>query len=99
MAKIIGTTQLKISKIEQGQSVTTPDFIRLLAFYSQTVSLDVLFGEKMDFLTHEYLFDKSFVLSKAVKEKLHLLRISVEHSLQQVQNEASRTLDEAIDLL
>ena len=40
VAELIGTSQLKISKIEQGATVTTPIFLKLLAFYSQSVSLD-----------------------------------------------------------
>lgn len=99
VAKELGTTQNKISKIEQGGSVNTPIFIKLLAFYSQSISLNVLFAEKIDFVTHQNLFDKSFVLSKVIKEKLNLLRLSTSHTIQQMKDEVENTLDDTISLL
>lgn len=99
VAKEIQTTQIKISKIEQGNSVTTPTFLRLLAFYSQSISLDVLFAEKMTFVTHENLFNKDYALSKIVKEKLELLRISITHNLTQANDEINKAMSDTMALL
>lgn len=99
VAAAINTIQARISRIEKGYSVNSAIFLRLLAFYSQSVSLDVLFSEKIDFVTHENLFNKDFVLRKLLKEKYELLRISVEHELQQTATNLNRTLQEGIDLL
>lgn len=99
VAKEIGITPLKISKIEAGTTITTPDFIKLLAYYSQSVSLDVLFAEKIDFVSQENLINKSFVMSKAVKEKLTLLKINTKHTILQMNDDILQTLDEAISLL
>ena len=60
VGKSIGSGQIAISKIENGQSVLSPVFLRLLVFYSQSISLDALFSENLNFVTHENLFDKSF---------------------------------------
>lgn len=95
----IGSTPLKISKIEQGSVVTTPDFIRLLAFYSQSISLDVLFSEKIDFATIDNLFDKTFILKKAIKEKLSLIRSTTTEQLKQLHDEVEKGFDESIALL
>lgn len=99
VATEINSTPLKISKIEQGSVVTTPDFIRLLAFYSQSVSLDVLFSEKIDFVTQEHLFDKQFALTKVVKEKLLTLQNQTQHQLSLLSKDIGTAFDTAIDLL
>lgn len=99
VAKEIQTTQIKISRIEQGNSVTTPTFLRLLAFYSQSISLDVLFAEKMDFVTHDNLFNKDYALSKVVKEKIECLRRSTEESMQKVTEDLERTFKDTLSLL
>lgn len=95
----IGASQIAISKIENGQSVLSPVFLRLLAFYSQSISLDALFSENLNFVTHENLFDKSFAFSKIVKEKLNLLRISTAHNLQQLNDEVMKNIEDTINLL
>lgn len=99
VAREIGTNQIKISKIEQGNSVTTPIFLRLIAFYAQSISLDVLFSEKLDFVTFENLFNQDFVKSKIIKEKLKAVRIATAHSLKQAEDELSEAFDSAIALL
>lgn len=99
IAKEIGTTQNKISKIEQGNGVNTFVFIRLLAFYSQSISLTVLFSEKVDFVVYENLFDKSFAINKLIKEKLKLLRLSTTHTIQQMKSEIEKEIDDTISLL
>lgn len=99
VAEIIGTTQLKISKIEQGNVVTTPMFLRLLAFYSQSVSLEVLFSEKIDFVTYEHLFNHDYAMGKMVKARLTHLRRTALDNLQKAHDDLSATLDEAISLL
>ena len=99
VAEIIGTSQLKISKIEQGATVTTPDFLKLLAFYSQSVSLDILFSEKIDFVTYQNLFTNNYAMSKLAKERLLSLQKIALDSLQKASEEIKTTLNDAIHLL
>jgi hypothetical protein len=99
VASIIGTSQIKISKIEQGASVTTPIFLKLLAFYSQSISLDILFSEKIDFVTYQNLFTTNYAMSKIAKEKLLSLQKIALDSLQKASEEIKTTLNDAIHLL
>ena len=99
VAELIGTSQLKISKIEQGATVTTPIFLRLLAFYSQSVSLDILFSEKIDFVTYQNLFTNNYAMSKLAKERLLALQKVALDSLQKASEEIRTTLNDAINLL
>ena len=99
VASIIGTRQIKISKIEQGASVTTPIFLKLLAFYSQSISLDILFSEKIDFVTYQNLFTTNYAMSKIAKEKLLSLQKIALDSLQKASEEIKTTLNDAIHLL
>lgn len=99
VAFIIGTSQIKISKIEQGATVTTPLFLKLLAFYSQSISLDILFSEKIDFVTYQNLFTTNYAMSKIAKEKLLSLQRIALDSLQKASEEIKTTLNDAIHLL
>lgn len=99
VASIIGTSQIKISKIEQGATVTTPLFLKLLAFYSQSISLDILFSEKIDFVTYQNLFITNYAMSKIAKEKLLSLQRIALDSLQKASEEIKTTLNDAIHLL
>ena len=99
VAELIGTSQLKISKIEQGATVTTPIFLKLLAFYSQSVSLDILFSEKIDFVTYQNLFTNNYAMSKLAKERLLALQKIALDSLQKASEEIKTTLNDAIHLL
>lgn len=99
VASIIGTSQIKISKIEQGATVTTPLFLKLLAFYSQSISLDILFPEKIDFVTYQNLFITNYAMSKIAKEKLLSLQRIALDSLQKASEEIKTTLNDAIHLL
>jgi len=99
VASIIGTSQIKISKIEQGASVTTPIFLKLLAFYSQSISLDILFSEKIDFVTYQNLFTNNYAMSKLAKERLLALQKIALDSLQKASEELKTTLNDAIHLL
>ena len=99
VASIIGSTQIKISKIEQGVTVTTTNFLKLLAFYSQSISLDILFSEKIDFVTYQNLFTTNYAMSKIAKEKLLSLQKIALDSLQKASEEIKTTLNDAIHLL
>lgn len=96
VAKAIDTTQAKLSQIEKGYRVTTPTFLRLLSFYSLSISLDALFAEKMDFVTHENLFNKDYALSKVVKERIDNLH---HHTLQKLRQTAVELEQEFKDTL
>ena len=56
VANEIGTFQITISKIESGSNIMSPVYLKLLVFYSQTVSLDFNKEKHMEqfHLSHEY---------------------------------------------
>lgn len=99
VAEIIKTSQTRLSQIEKGNAVTSPVLIRLLAFYSQSISLDALFAENMNFVTHQNLLNKDYALSKIVKEKIECLRISTIYDLKQTTEELDRVFRETSSLL
>lgn len=86
---------LTISRIERGEVVVTTVFIQLLAFYSQSISLDVLFSPKIDSENYYDLFSSSTALHSLTKEKLRTLREETE----EYQKQVLETLDDAIDLI
>ena len=48
LAKVLGTTQHMISKIESGSNVVSPLMLKVLWFFSQSVSLNRLFTKGFD---------------------------------------------------
>ena len=59
VANEIGTFQITISKIESGSNIMSPVYLKLLVFYSQTVSLDKLFERDFD-IKNPDLFNKKY---------------------------------------
>lgn len=99
VATAIDTNQTKLSQIEKGYRVTTPTFLRLLAFYSLSISLDALFAEKMDFVTHDNLFNKDYALSKVVKERIENLHHRTLQKLQQTTTELEQDFKDTLSIL
>ena len=55
----------------------TPVYLKLLVFYSQTVSLDKLFERDFDIKDPD-LFNKKYAVGTIIKERLAKIRMSME---------------------
>ena len=77
VANEIGTFQITISKIESGSNIMSPVYLKLLVFYSQTVSLDKLFERDFD-INDPDLFNKKYAVGTIIKERLAKIRMDME---------------------
>ena len=77
VANEIGTFQITISKIEGGNNIMSPVFLRLLVFYSQTVSMDKLFEKDFD-VNDPDLFNKKYAAGTVIKARLAAIRKEME---------------------
>ena len=98
VGKQLNTTQLMICRVEKGENVLSPLLLSLLAFYSQSVSMDYLFSRKFD-IDDENVFNKDFALNSIVKAKLNSLRDDVLGKLGKTEEEIRSQLDAAVELL
>ena len=98
VGKQLNTTQLMICRVEKGENVLSPLLLSLLAFYSQSVSMDYLFSRNFD-IDDENVFNKDFALNSIVKAKLNFLREDVLGKLGKAEEEIKCQLDAAVELL
>ena len=98
VGKQLTTTQLMICRVEKGENVLSPLLLSLLAFYSQSVSMDYLFSRNFD-IDDENVFNKDFALNSIVKAKLNSLRDDVLGKLGKTEEEIRSQLDAAVELL
>lgn len=98
VGKQLNTTQLMICRVEKGENVLSPLLLSLLAFYSQSVSMDYLFSRNFD-IDDENVFNKDFALNSIVKAKLNSLRDDVLGKLGKTEEEIRSQLDAAMELL
>lgn len=84
VAKEIGCALLTISRMERGETSTS--LLPLLAFYSQSVSLDVLFGKTFD-PEDEALYNKNPAMESHVKARLQLLEEDIKKHIANKQKE------------
>lgn len=98
VGKQLNTTQLMICRVEKGENVLSPLLLSLLAFYSQSVSMDYLFSRNFD-INDENVFNKDFALNSIVKAKLNSLREDVLGKLGKAEEEIKCQLDAAVELL
>ena len=98
VGKQLNTTQLMIWRVEKGENVLSPLLLSLLAFYSQSVSMDYLFSRNFD-IDDENVFNKDFALNSIVKAKLNSLRDDVLGKLGKTEEEIRSQLDAAVELL
>lgn len=98
VGKQLNTTQLMICRVEKGENVLSPLLLSLLAFYSQSVSMDYLFSRNFD-IDDENVFHKDFALNSIVKAKLNSLRDDVLGKLGKTEEEIRSQLDAAVELL
>jgi len=71
VADEIGCASQTISRMERGETSTS--ILPLLVFYSQSVSLDILFGKKFD-PEDDALYNKNPAMDSHVKARLKLLQ-------------------------
>lgn len=98
VGKQLNTTQLMICRVEKGENVLSPLLLSLLAFYSQSVSMDYLFSRNFD-IDDENVFNKDFALNSIVRAKLNSLREDVLGKLGKAEEEIKCQLDAAVELL
>ena len=98
VGKQLNTTQLMICRVEKGENVLSPLLLSLLAFYSQSVSMDYLFSRNFD-IDDENVLNKDFALNSIVKAKLNSLRDDVLGKLGKTEEEIRSQLDAAVELL
>ena len=98
VGKQLNTTQLMICRVEKGENVLSPLLLSLLAFYSQSVSMDYLFSRNFD-IDDENVFNKDFALNSIVKAKLNSLRDDILGKLGKTEEEIRSQLDAAVELL
>ena len=98
VANEIGSTQLAISKMERGECVRSPSFLAVLLFYSQSVSMDYLFGKNFD-PSDPGLMDKDYALASVVRQKLVLLKEDLDKGLSELKGHCDEQLDASIELI
>lgn len=98
MAKQLGTTQFMIHKIESGERVMSTLLLRVLSFYSRSVSLDKMFGKNFKG-SEDDLLNKQYALNTVVKAKIEILKEELLDSIDRNRKEIARQLDEASELL
>ena len=77
VADEIGTFQITISKIESGNNILSPVYLKMLVFYSQTVSMDKLFEREFD-IDNPDLFSKKYAVGTVIKARLEAIRKEME---------------------
>ena len=77
VADEIGTFQITISKIESGNNIMSPVYLKMLVFYSQTVSMDKLFEKEFD-IDDPDLFNKKYAVGTVIKARLAAIRKEME---------------------
>lgn len=96
VAEEIGCASLTISRMERGETSTS--LLPLLVFYSQSVSLDVLFGKAFD-PEDEALYSKNPAMESHVKARLQLLEEDAREYIKNLQKEYDVNVRELIDQL
>lgn len=94
VAEEIGCASLTISRMERGETSTS--LLPLLVFYSQSVSLDVLFGKAFD-PDDEALYSKNPAMDSHVKARLQLLQSDVKDYIANTQKDFKVNVQQVVD--
>ena len=94
VAEEIGCASLTISRMERGETSTS--LLPLLVFYSQSVSLDVLFGKTFD-PEDDALYSKNPAMDSHVKARLQLLESDVKDYIAKTQKDFKVNVQLLID--
>jgi len=96
VADEIGCASLTISRMERGETSTS--LLPLLVFYSQSVSLDVLFGKAFD-PEDEALYNKNPAMESHVKARLQLLEEDIKKHIANKQKDFDINVHVLVDKL
>ena len=96
VAEEIGCAPLTISRMERGETSTS--LLPLLAFYSQSISMDLLFAKAFD-PDDEALYSKDPALESHVKARLQLLQSDATEYIKNLQKEYDVNVKKLIDEL
>ena len=83
VADVIGTFQITISKIESGNNIMSPVYLKMLVFYSQTVSMDKLFEKEFD-INDPDIFNKKYAVGTVIKARLAAIRKEMEEKEERI---------------
>lgn len=96
VAEEVGCAPLTISRMERGETSTS--LLPLLAFYSQSISMDLLFAKAFD-PENEALYSKDPALESHVKARLQLLQSDATEYIKNLQKEYDVNVKKLIDEL
>ena len=96
VAEEVGCAPLTISRMERGETSTS--LLPLLVFYSQSISMDLLFAKAFD-PEDEALYSKDPALESHVKARLQLLQSDATEYIKNLQKEYDVNVKKLIDEL
>ena len=96
VAEEVGCAPLTISRMERGETSTS--LLPLLAFYSQSISMDLLFAKAFD-PEDEALYSEDPALESHVKARLQLLQSDATEYIKNLQKEYDVNVKKLIDEL
>lgn len=96
VAEEVGCAPLTISRMERGETSTS--LLPLLAFYSQSISMDLLFAKAFN-PEDEALYSKDPALESHVKARLQLLQSDATEYIKNLQKEYDVNVKKLIDEL
>lgn len=95
LAAKMGVTQLTVTRMENGTSISAGALLQFLHFYRQHVSIDVILDDKAWNLTCQ---DKEMLMRKPhmnsiVHEKLDVMKTNMEKNIAEVKADINRSLN------
>ena len=95
LAAKMGVTQLTVTRMENGTSISAGALLQFLHFYRQYVSIDILLDDKAWNMTSQ---DKEMLMRKPhmnsiVHEKLDVMKENMERNIAEAKAEMNRTLN------
>lgn len=98
MAKLLGTSQYQISRMEGGGKIMSPLMLKVLVLFSKSMSLDKLLAKDFDAMD-ENILNTQYALNSVVKAKLDILKEELLKNLTESVNEVTKQIEEASELL
>ncbi|MBO5612412.1 MAG: helix-turn-helix transcriptional regulator [Prevotella sp.] len=93
LAKELGLTQNTLSKIERGENVMSETLIKIISYYSQYVSIDIMLSK--NYKNRYSLLNKQITLNNIIKMKLDVIKEDIIKN----NNGIISKIEESIDLL
>jgi transcriptional regulator with XRE-family HTH domain len=98
VAAQLGMAQIKVSKLERGDNILSPHFLKMLLFYSQHVSTEVLLSRHFD-IDDPQLWNKDYAMNSLAKAKLQILRDDLTKAMADLQENMKNRINDAADYL